>query len=255
MASNEELREQEERRQKDEAKFLGKEVEGAGGSRPAMPDLGTIIKRKKKQIENALSAKVNVKDLMEREFGLQSNNVMNNNDILAISSIFTEAKIPEDLQQHTAIEVARMAVDVGSSKHSEFMGKSVVCGHDLAVIVGYIKEVTTLRRFCMYYSKVIWNLLIKEKTPPANWAKKGFKDETKFAAFDFFVGIFDESALEPEGGLVRSPTQSELKANISALEVKVFRQKMSEGNRSLNLGEISGGAMGAPAYNPFGGDS
>nr|UIH11330.1 coat protein [Grapevine virus T]UVC46704.1 coat protein [Grapevine virus T] len=255
MASNEELRRQEEEKQKGKTEALGKGIEEAGGSRPAIPDLGTVIKRKKKPIENALSAKVNVADLMEREFGLQSNNVMNNNDILAISSIFTEAKIPEDLQQHTAIEVARMAVDVGSSKHSEFMGKSVVCGQDLSVIVGYIKEVTTLRRFCMYYSKVIWNLLLKEKTPPANWAKKGFKDETKFAAFDFFVGIFDESALEPEGGLVRSPTQSELKANISALEVRVFRQKMSEGNRSLNLGEISGGAMGAPAYNPFGGDS
>ncbi|QKV50513.1 coat protein [Grapevine foveavirus A] len=255
MSMVEEQREAEEQRQRKDRDSTGKVKEVGEGSNPVIPDLSSVIKRKKKPIENALSAKVNISDLMKLEFGLQSNNVMNNNDILAISSIFTEAKIPENQQQHTAIEVARMAVDVGSSKHSEFVGKSAVCGQDLSVIVGYIKEVTTLRRFCMYYSKIIWNLLIKEKTPPANWAKKGFKDETKFAAFDFFIGIFDESSLEPDGGLIRSPTQRELRANIASFEVKVFRQSISEGNRSLNLGEISGGAMGAPAYNPFGGDT
>ncbi|AXN92356.1 coat protein [Panax ginseng flexivirus 1] len=219
--------------------------------RPALPDLSSVIRRKKKVVESPLSKKVDMAELMQREFNVQSNNVMSDIDVLALSSIFSEAGIPEDKQQAVAIEIANAAVDVGSSKHSEFLGKSAYCDLDLPTCVGLIKEVTTLRRFCMYYAKVIWNLRVKSRVPPANWARKGFKDETKFAAFDFFVGVFDESALNPEGGLVKSPTQRELMANLAHFEVSVFRQGVAEGNRSLNLGEISGGSSGNSAHNPF----
>nr|UZF96079.1 coat protein [Grapevine rupestris stem pitting-associated virus] len=215
------------------------------------PTLGGILAKRKRVIENALSKTVDMREVLRHESVVLSPNVMDEGAIDELIRAFGESGTAENVQFDVAIDIARHCSDVGSSQRSTLIGKSPFCELNRSEIAGIIREVTTLRRFCMYYAKIVWNIHLETGIPPANWAKKGFNENEKFAAFDFFLGVTDESALEPKGGVKRAPTKAEMVANIASFEVKVLRQTMAEGKRSSDLGEISGGTSGALINNPF----
>nr|AXA20402.1 coat protein [Grapevine rupestris stem pitting-associated virus] len=220
-----------------------------GSNQPS--DLGGILAKRKRVIENALSKTVDMREVLKHESVVLSPNVMDEGAIDELLRAFGESGISESDQFNVAIDIARHCSDVGTSQRSTLIGKSPFCDLNRSEIAGIIREVTTLRRFCMYYAKIVWNIHLQTGIPPANWAKKGFNENEKPAAFDFFLGVTDESALEPKGGVKRAPTKAEMVANITSFRVKVLRQTMAEGKRSSNLAEISGGTAGALINNPF----
>nr|ADA79750.1 coat protein [Grapevine rupestris stem pitting-associated virus] len=215
------------------------------------PTLSGILAKRKRVIENALSKTVDMRGVLRHESVVLSPNVMDEGAIDELIRAFGESGIAEGGEFDVAIDIARHCSDVGSSQRSTLIGKSPFCELNRSEIAGIIREVTTLRRFCMYYATPPPPIHLETGIPPANWTKKGFNENEKFAAFDFFLGVTDESALEPKGGVKRAPTKAEMVANIASFEVKVLRQTMAEGKRSSNLGEISGGTAGALINNPF----
>nr|CDU84819.1 coat protein [Grapevine rupestris stem pitting-associated virus] len=220
-----------------------------GSNQP--PALGGILAKRKRVIENALSKTVDMREVLKHESVVLSPNVMDEGAIDELIRAFGESGISKSDQFNVAIDIARHCSDVGSSQRSTLIGKSPFCDLNRSEIAGIIREVTTLRKFCMYYAKIVWNIHLETGIPPANWAKKGFNENEKFAPFDFFLGVPDESALEPKGGVRRAPTKAEMVAIIPSFEVKVLKQTMAEGKRSSNLGEIIGGPAGALINNPF----
>nr|CDU84815.1 coat protein [Grapevine rupestris stem pitting-associated virus] len=220
-----------------------------GSNQP--PVLGGTLAKRKRVIENALSKTVDMREVLKHESVVPSPNVMDEGAIDELIPVFRDSGISERDQFIVAINIARCGSDVGSSQSPTLIEKNPFCDLNRSKFGGIIRQVTTLRRFCMYYAKIVWNIHLETGIPPANWAKKGFNENEKFAAFDFFLGVTDESALEPKGGIKRAPTNAEMVANIASFEVQVLRQAMAEGKRSSNLGEISGGTAGALINNPF----
>ncbi|APG31854.1 CP [Arachis pintoi virus] len=100
----------------------------------------------------------------------------------------------------------------GSSRLTTLRGQSP-SGLELSYIKDVVEEHCTLRQFCTFYAKVCYNTAKELKTPPANWASKGFKEDTQYAAFDFFSGTMSPAAITPEGGMKYKPTPDEIKAH------------------------------------------
>lgn len=106
---------------------------------------------------------------------------------------------------------------------------------------------TTLRQWCRYFAKVVWNEFVMTDRDPANWAQKGFSNATKKAAWDFFDGIGRPDVLQV--ALHRAPTNDELtiyNANTVALIDRNIRQRYQEGVSST-LAEFSRGQTRASA--------
>lgn len=120
-----------------------------------------------------------------------------------------------------AIDLARACADAGSSPEADIIGANedlnpVVERNALALVV---RDFCPLRAFCAYYSRVVWNLMIKADQPPANWMKSGVDENAKFAAFDFFHGILSPASLYVP--LERHPTSAERIANQAMFAVKI----------------------------------
>nr|AOX15542.1 coat protein [Mandarivirus sp.] len=120
-----------------------------------------------------------------------------------------------------AIDLARACADAGSSPEADIIGAN----EDLTPIVernalaSVVRDFCPLRAFCAYYSRVVWNLMIKADQPPANWMKSGVDENAKFAAFDFFHGILSPASLYVP--LERHPTSAERIANQAMFAVKI----------------------------------
>nr|AOX15541.1 coat protein [Mandarivirus sp.] len=120
-----------------------------------------------------------------------------------------------------AIDLARACADAGSSPEADIIGAN----EDLNPIVernalaSVVRDFCPLRAFCAYYSRVVWNLMIKADQPPANWMKSGVDENAKFAAFDFFHGILSPASLYVP--LERHPTSAERIANQAMFAVKI----------------------------------
>ncbi|ABG48664.1 ORF 5 [Malva mosaic virus] len=102
----------------------------------------------------------------------------------------------------------------------------------------------TPRQFCMYFAKIVWNMMLATHTPPANWAKQGLPEDCKYAGFDFFEGVLSPSALEPADGLIRMPNQKEIQAHSTAKYGSLARQRIQNGNYVSNLAEVTHGRAG-----------
>lgn len=106
---------------------------------------------------------------------------------------------------------------------------------------------TTLRQWCRYFAKVVWNEFVTTDRDPANWAQKGFTNTTKKAAWDFFDGVGRPDVLQV--ALHRAPTNDELtvyNANTVALIDRNLRQRYQEGVSST-LAEFTRGQTRASA--------
>lgn len=107
----------------------------------------------------------------------------------------------------------------------------------------YVINITP-RQFCMYFAKVVWNLLLDSNVPPAGWAKQGLPDDCKFAGFDFFEGVLSPAALDPADGLIRPPSQREIQAHSTAKYGALARQRLQNGNFVSTLAEVTHGRVG-----------
>nr|QEY10274.1 coat protein [Apple stem pitting virus] len=164
----------------------------------------------------------------------------------AIGMALIEMGIREDQLTEVGVYLARHCADVGASDKSTLLGTFPGSDITLEEVGTRIKQTEgcTLRQYCAYYAKHVWNLMLQTQKPPANWVGKEFKFETRYAAFDFFFGVESSASLEPADGLIRLPTQAERVANNTSKEIQMYRIRSMEGTQAVNFGEVTGGKVG-----------
>nr|QED44431.1 CP [Garlic virus E] len=84
------------------------------------------------------------------------------------------------------------------------------CGMPHAELKDLVENYCTLRQFCGFYAKACYVTGKQQNKPPANWSRKGYQDESKFAAFDFFNAVLSDSSPVPPGGMRFKPTDAEI---------------------------------------------
>nr|AAF18460.1 coat protein [Cymbidium mosaic virus] len=139
-------------------------------------------------------------DLAAIKYSPVTSSIATPEEIKAITQLWVNnLGLPADTVGTAAIDLARAYADVGASKSATLLGfcptKPDVRRAALAAQI-FVANVTP-RQFCAYYAKVVWNLMLATNDPPANWAKAGFQEDTRFAAFDFFDAVDSTAALEP----------------------------------------------------------
>ncbi|WVS18183.1 MAG: ORF10 protein [Hibiscus virus X] len=143
-----------------------------------------------------------------------------------------------------ALDIAWQCKDNGSSRFTQLAGISPYWPNtERYVITGHIKQFTTLRRFCMYYAKMIWVMMLEHQMPPANWVSLGYKEEHKYAAFDFFQGVLNGAALAPDT-LIRDPSPQEIQAHMNNASIAYHDSVVHSGIKSTTDLRITGGTIG-----------
>nr|ASS35977.1 coat protein [Apple stem pitting virus] len=176
----------------------------------------------------------------------QAGVVASNQKIRAVGIALIGMGIPEHQFTEVGVYLARHCADVGASDKSTLLGTFPGSDITLEEVGTMIKQTEgcTLRQYCAFYAKHVWNLMLQTQSPPANWVGKEFKFETRYAAFDFFFGVESTASLEPADGLIRLPTQAERVANATSKEIQMYRIRSMEGTQAVNFGEVTGGKIG-----------
>nr|UCR98611.1 coat protein [Apple stem pitting virus] len=176
----------------------------------------------------------------------QAGVVASNQKIRAVGVALIGMGIPEHQLTEVGVYLARHCADVGASDKSALLGTFPGSDITLEEVGTMIKQTEgcTLRQYCAFYAKHVWNLMLQTQSPPANWVGKEFKFETRYAAFDFFFGVESTASLEPADGLIRLPTQAERVANATSKEIQMYRIRSMEGTQAVNFGEVTGGKIG-----------
>lgn len=136
-----------------------------------------------------------------------------------------------------SLELVNYCFDNGSSPETIFKGNSATLGIPLSRVANAVTQHTTLRQFCRYFAKLIWNYRLEKNKPPAAWEAWAYKPEQKFAAFDFFDGVLNEAALNPTDGLIRLPNEAERLANQTNRNVHLFESN-SQKSRALTTSAL-----------------
>nr|ADT79682.1 coat protein [Potato virus X]ADT79687.1 coat protein [Potato virus X] len=181
-----------------------------------------------------------------------SNAVATNEDLSKIEAIWKDMKVPTDTMAQAAWDLVRHCADVGSSAQTEMIDTGPYSnGISRARLAAAIKEVCTLRQFCMKYAPVVWNWMLTNNSPPANWQAQGFKPEHKFAAFDFFNGVTNPAAIMPKEGLIRPPSEAEMNAAQTAAFVKITKARAQSNDfASLDAAVTRGRITGTTTVGP-----
>nr|AAK30563.1 coat protein [Apple stem pitting virus] len=176
----------------------------------------------------------------------QAGVVASNQKIRAVGVALIGMGIPEHQLTEVGVYLARHCADVEASDKSTLLGTFPGSDITLEEVGTMIKQTEgcTLRQYCAFYAKHVWNLMLQTQSPPANWVGKEFKFETRYAAFDFFFGVESTASLEPADGLIRLPTQAERVANATSKEIQMYRIRSMEGTQAVNFGEVTGGKVG-----------
>nr|QED12390.1 coat protein [Garlic virus C] len=114
----------------------------------------------------------------------------------------------------------------GSSRYT-ILTTDAPCGMSHAELKDLVEEYCTLRQFCGFYAKTCYVTGKQQNKPPANWARKGFQDESKFAAFDFFNAVSSDSAPNPPGGMRFKPTQAEILGHSLNAKMSIIESRKS----------------------------
>nr|QQG34651.1 CP [Cymodocea nodosa foveavirus 1] len=207
--------------------------------------------RKEERQNTPFTTRMKASDFKNIGYNVETSSICNGEKLEEIAKDLKAAGVTSDRMFNVAFDLARHCADVGTSEFTNPIGVSNQCSLSRTEIAAIVKSKTTLRRFCAYFAKYVWNHMIMNDKPPANYLRKGFKESNKFAAFDTFYAINSEAALEPNGGIIRKPTQAEMSANISYAEVAIYRQVALNGNQNLNVGEITYGKSGVKAQCPI----
>nr|CAJ34759.1 coat protein [Pepino mosaic virus] len=185
-------------------------------------------------------------DLKKVKYVSTVTSVATPDEIEALGKIFTAMGLAANETGPAMWDLARAYADVQSFKSAQLIGAtpSNPALSRRALAAQFDRINITPRQFCMYFAKVVWNILLDSNIPPANWAKLGYQEDTKFAAFDFFDGVTNPASLQPADGLIRQPNEKELAAHSVAKYGALARQKISTGNYITTLGEVTRGHMG-----------
>lgn len=105
-------------------------------------------------------------------------------------------------------------------------------------ILGYVRRHCTLRQFCMAYARIVWWYILEHQEPPAMWARQGFTEAGKYAAFDFFDGVTSPHSL-PAPDNVRPPTAFEIQAANVNKTINIHRSRQQNSSTS-NFAELNG---------------
>jgi len=165
----------------------------------------------------------------------------------SIASLDTLARIDNAAKStghplHTKSDAARSAVylafaflcvDLGCSERTNYPGTKD--GVKFALVAGEIKAQCTIRQFCAYYAPVVFDGLVRRGRAPANWARKGYTEDTKYAAFDFFHGVTHPNSLQPANGLIRQPTNAELAIQQTNAAVHIVRARRQAASTNVEL--------------------
>nr|AZF99045.1 orf5 [Papaya mosaic virus] len=172
-----------------------------------------------------------------------SNLLPTTEQMASVVNLMVAAKIPAASATTIAMELVNFCYDNGSSSYTAVSGPSSIADVSLAQLANIVKASgTSLRKFCRFFAPIIWNLRT-DKQPPANWEASGYKPDAKFAAFDFFDGVENPAAMQPPGGLSRSPTQVERIANATNKQVHLFQAAAQDNNFASNSAFITKGQI------------
>lgn len=144
-----------------------------------------------------------------------------------------------------SLEIVNYCFDNGSSPETVFKGDSSILQMPLSKVAHAITQFTTLRQFCRYFAKIIWNYRVSRNLPPAAWEAWAYKPEQKFAAFDFFDGVLNEAALNPTDGLVRVPNEAERLANQTNRNVHLFESNAQKSRALTTSALVTKGIQGS----------
>ncbi|BAE44215.1 coat protein [Potexvirus ecsalstroemeriae] len=187
-----------------------------------------------------------VSDLAKLNYQSTTTSVATPEEITALGVLFTSAGVDPNSVPLAMWDLARAYADVQSSRSAMLVGSTPsnksITRQTLARKLDQVN--ITPRQFCMYFAKVVWNILISSNTAPAGWAKLGYPEECKFAAFDFFDGVLSPAALDPADGLIRQPNTREIQAHSTAKFGALARQRISNGNFVSTLAEVTHGRVG-----------
>jgi hypothetical protein len=217
-------------------------VAATSGSPPTAQDAGAKTPADFSNPNTAPS----LSDLKKVKYVSTVTSVATPTEIEALGKIFTAMGLAANETGPAMWDLARAYADVQSSKSAQLIGAtpSNPALSRRALAAQFDRINITPRQFCMYFAKVVWNILLDSNIPPANWAKLGYQEDTKFAAFDFFDGVTNPASLQPADGLIRQPNEKELAAHSVAKYGALARQKISTGNYITTLGEVTRGHMG-----------
>nr|UCR98191.1 coat protein [Apple stem pitting virus] len=219
-------------------------VSGNGGGTPFT--LGNRAPRNVASNTGGMRRRLDSVGLKNIRYEPQAGVVASNQKIRAVGVALIGMGIPEHQLTEVGVYLARHCADVGASDKSTLLGTFPGSDITLEEVGTMIKQTEgcTLRQYCAFYAKHVWNLMLQTQSPPANWVGKEFKFETRYAAFDFFFGVESTASLEPADGLIRLPTQAERVANATSKEIQMYRIRSMEGTQAVNFGEVTGGKIG-----------
>lgn len=175
----------------------------------------------------------------------ESNSMATSEQISKIMAEWQKLGVPKQSLAHAAWAYCRYCVDASSSPHMDpNAADEKIFGHVTRDALGaVIKKYVTLRQFNRFFAPIMWNYMITMNLPPADWQKKNFTEETKFAAFDCFDFVLNPAAHQPLEGLIRKPTKEEMIANDTFKKIALNRRAAND--RFANLGtDITGGKFG-----------
>nr|AKN19941.1 coat protein [Garlic virus B]AKN19948.1 coat protein [Garlic virus B]AKN19951.1 coat protein [Garlic virus B]AKN19952.1 coat protein [Garlic virus B] len=161
----------------------------------------------------------------QTDLNAQENIMPSENDLAAIAgdvtsnSVATKETVKEILSNLQARRTNATPKDLfslawacyhnGSSKFTT-LTTDAPCGIPHAELKDLVEDYCTLRQFCGYYAKTCYVTGKQQNKPPSNWSRKGFQEESKFSAFDFFNAVLNDSSPAPPGGMRFKPTQDEI---------------------------------------------
>nr|AGO50495.1 coat protein [Apple stem pitting virus] len=218
----------------------------AGGNAGTPFTLGNRAPRNVTANTGGMRRRLDSMSLKNIRYEPQAGVVASNQKIRAVGVALIGMGIPEHQLTEVGVYLARHCADVGASDKSTLLGTFPGSDITLEEVGTMIKQTEgcTLRQYCAFYAKHVWNLMLQTQSPPANWVGKEFKFETRYAAFDFFFGVESTASLEPADGLIRLPTQAERVANATSKEIQMYRIRSMEGTQAVNFGEVTGGKIG-----------
>nr|AGR66260.1 coat protein [Apple stem pitting virus] len=225
---------------------LTSQQSAAGGNAGSPFTLGNRAPRNVTSDAGGMRRRLDSMSLKNIRYEPQAGVVASNQKIRAIGAALIGMGIPEHQLTEVGVYLARHCADVGASDKSTLLGTFPGSDITLEEVGTMVKQTEgcTLRQYCAFYAKHVWNLMLQTQSPPANWVGKEFKFETRYAAFDFFFGVESTASLEPADGLIRLPTQAERVANATSKEIQMYRIRSMEGTQAVNFGEVTGGKIG-----------
>nr|WEC26237.1 coat protein [Nerine potexvirus 1] len=185
-------------------------------------------------------------DLEALPYVPESNAVATPDQILAIAALWKSLGAPANKLGPYAWDLARHCADVQTSSQGKIVGTPPgETKLTRQVLAASVKSICTLRQFCMYFAKVVWNMMILQDNPPANWSKMNYRESERFAAFDFFDGVTHSAALEPQGGLIRPPSEAERVANAAQKGLHIYKAAQQKNQLASTAVEFTRAQIGS----------